>query len=136
MAISKEKKAAVLRAYFEEGLEAEEIAARLKITPRTVRSVLSDPVALEPYRKQAEAAKLRAQICVNESAVEAAKKQAELMRMGEGEVQASAASVSQRAAKDILDRAGVRTGKEDRKDVTVRFAFGTPEIGMPGEQHG
>lgn len=133
MAISKEKKAAVLRTYFEEGLEAEEIAEKLKLSQRTVLNVLRDPEALEPYRKQAEAAKLRAQICLSESAVEAAKKQAELMRMGEGERQASSASVSQRAAKDILDRAGVRVGKEEKKDVTVKFAFGTPEIGMPGE---
>ena len=127
--MSQERKQKVLSAYFEEEKEPEEIAQELGISPRTVRSLLSDREMLEPYRRRSEAAKLRAQICVNESAEEAARKQAELMRAGE-----ASESVTQRAAKDILDRAGVRVAKEDKKEITITFASGMPLLGMPGRQ--
>ena len=107
----------VLHAYFEEGLEAEEIARQMKLSQRSVLAVLSDKRRLEPYHTRSEAAKLRAQICVNESAEEAARKQAQLLRDWE-----TAQAVTQRAANDILDRAGVRVAKEDKKDVTIRFS--------------
>lgn len=116
----------VLHAYFEEGLEAEEIARQMKLSQRSVLAVLSDKRRLEPYHTRSEAAKLRAQICVNESAEEAARKQAQLLRDGE-----TAQAVTQRAAKDILDRAGVRVPKEDRKEITITFTEGMPDIGMP-----
>ena len=122
--LSEKKREAALAAYFEEGLEAEEIASRLGVTTGAISSVLRDPKALAPYRARSEAAKLRAQICVNESAEEAAKKQAALL-MVETE------SVRQRAAKDILDRAGVRMAKEEKGNVTIRFAGGAPVLGMP-----
>ncbi|MBR5560928.1 MAG: hypothetical protein IKU73_05900 [Clostridia bacterium] len=122
--LSEKKRAEALEAYFGEGLEAEAIASRLGVSVRSVSAVLRDPAALAPYRARSEAAKLRAQICVNESAEEAARKQAALL-MVETE------SVSQRAAKDILDRAGVRMAKGDRTDVTIRFAGGAPVLGMP-----
>ena len=89
--------------------------------------LLSDAKMLEPYRRRSEAAKLRAQICVNESAEEAARKQAELMRAGE-----ASESVTQRAAKDILDRAGVRVAKEDSREIRITFTHGMPRLGMPG----
>ena len=128
--LSERKRAEALEAYFSEGLEAEAIASRLGVSVRSVSAVLRDPAALAPYRARSEAAKLRAQICVNESAEEAARKQAELMRAGE-----ASESVTQRAAKDILDRAGVRVPKEDKKEITITFASGMPLLGMPG-RHG
>ena len=124
--LSERKTEEALRAYFEEGMEPEEIAARLKVTVRTVLAALGDKRLLEPYHRRSEAAKLRAQICVNESAEEAARRQAELMRNQE-----ASDTVSQRAAKDILDRAGVRVAREDKKDVTIRFSGEPPKIGMP-----
>ena len=126
--LSEKKKDEALRAYFEEGLEAEEIAKRLKVTARSVERVLSDKRLLKPYQERSEAAKLRAQICVNESAEEAAKRQAELLRADEDE---KARRLSQQAAKDILDRAGIRVPKEEKRDITIRFIGGMPEIGMP-----
>ena len=126
--LSEKKKDEALRAYFEEGLEAEEIAKRLKVTVRSIDAVLSDRARLKPYHERSEAAKLRAQICVNENAEEAARRQAELLRADEDE---KARRLSQQAAKDILDRAGVRVPKEEKRDITIRFAGGMPEIGMP-----
>ena len=49
----------VLHAYFEEGLEAEEIARQMKLSPKSVLAVLSDKRLLEPYHTRSEAAKLR-----------------------------------------------------------------------------
>ena len=119
-------KAEAVRAYFEEGEEAERIAERMGVQTWQVRSVLSNPKRREPYRRRAEAAKLRAQICVSESAEEAARKQAQLLREED-----SRSSVSQRAAKDILDRAGIRTPRETRQKITITFAAGAPKLGMP-----
>ena len=90
------------------------------------KTVLGDLARLETYKKRSEAAKLRAQICVNKSAEEAARRQAALLL--DGEVNET---ISQRAAKDILDRAGVRVPKESRSDVVIRFAQGAPPLGMP-----
>ena len=120
------QKGAVLGAYFEDGLEVEEIAEKMGLTAAQVTRVLGDSELLEPYRRRSEAAKLRAQIRVNESAEEAVMRQAELMKM-----ENTSESVSQRAAKDILDRAGVRVAKEDRGEIVIRFLNGTPKLGMP-----
>ena len=126
--LSEERKKAIASAYFEEKMEPEEIAEKMQLSVRTVTGVLSDRKRLEPYRKRSEAAKLRAQICVNESAEEAARKQAELMRAGE-----ASESVTQRAAKDILDRAGIRVPKEEKKEIRITFTAGIPKLGMPGK---
>ena len=45
-------------------------------------------------------------------------------------------NVTQRAAKDILDRAGVRMKKEEKGEITIRFLSGMPELGMPKTQEG
>ena len=126
--LSQGKKEEALRAYFEEGLEPTQIALRMKISEATVTRLLGDPKELEPYRQSAEAAKLRAQICVSRSAEEAARRQAELLRCASGE------SVVQRAATDILNRAGVKSEKEEADGTTVTFRFGMPELGMPEAQ--
>ena len=124
--LTREQKEAALDAYFEEGLEVEEIAERIGATAAQVTRTLGDSQLLEPYKRRSEAAKLRAQIRVNESAEEAVMRQAELMKK-----EKASESVSQRAAKDILDRAGVRVAKEEKGEVVIRFLNGTPRLGMP-----
>ena len=99
-------KSEAVRLYFEENREESEIAETLNISMRQVKTVLGDLARLETYKKRSEAAKLRAQICVNKSAEEAARRQAALLL--DGEVNET---ISQRAAKDILDRGGVRVPK-------------------------
>lgn len=117
---------AAARAYFEEGLEPGEIAARLHVGAADVQEALADAQVLAHYRACSEAAKLRAQLSLSRSVEEAARRQAELMRGAQGE------SVAQRAAKDILDRAGVGRG-EGTGEIVIRFAGGAPVIGMPRE---
>ena len=126
MKMTESMKSEVVRLYFEENREEAEIAARLGISLRQAKTVLGDLARLETYKKRSEAAKLRAQICVNKSAEEAARRQAALLL--DGEVNET---ISQRAAKDILDRAGVRVPKESQSDVVIRFAQGAPPLGMP-----
>ena len=119
--------------YFTQRMEAEEIAQELGAGLAEVIAALNDPQLLKPYQEQSQAAKLRAQICVNESAEEAARLQAELMRAGEA---AGTQSVSQRAAKDILDRAGVHIDRESEAEIRIVFAGGAPKIGMPRTMEG
>ena len=88
--------------------------------------LLGDRERLEPYRRRSEAAKIRAQICVNENAEAAARQQARLLRQS-----GVSESVTQRAAKDILDRAGVRVAKEDSREIRITFTHGMPRLGMP-----
>ena len=71
-------KSEAVRLYFEENREESEIAETLNISMRQVKTVLGDLARLETYKKRSEAAKLRAQICVNKSAEEAARRQAAL----------------------------------------------------------
>ena len=97
------------------------------MTVRSVNAALSDKRLLKPYHERSEAAKLRAQICVNEKAEEAARKQAELITLGKA---AGEQSVSQRAAKDILDRAGISTKAQEDKAVHI-VLDGMPQLGMP-----
>ena len=126
--MEREEKHRVLEMYFSRRMEMEEIAGALDVPLAEVTAALNDPKLLRPYVECAQAAKLRAQICVNQQAEEAARKQAELIALGEG---AKEHAVSQRAAKDILDRAGIRVPKSEKRDITIRFAGGMPEIGMP-----
>ena len=72
MKMTESMKSEVVRLYFEENREEAEIAARLGISLRQAKTVLGDLARLETYKKRSEAAKLRAQICVNKSAEEAA----------------------------------------------------------------
>ena len=109
-------KSEAVRLYFEENREESEIAETLNISMRQVKTVLGDLARLETYKKRSEAA----------SAEEAARRQAALLL--DGEVNET---ISQRAAKDILDRAGVRVPKESKSDVVIRFASGAPPLGMP-----
>lgn len=120
-----------LKLYFEEGREAEEIAELLGREPGEIEEALGDPEALDRYRKKSEAIKVRAQIRVNKSAERAARRQAELL---ESEEKGGTPTVRQRAAKDILDRAGVRLEKEGRGEITIRFISGVPQLGMPRRQ--
>lgn len=125
--MNQRERSRALRMYFEEGREAEEIAQALGRETEEIEDALGDPETLEYYRKKSEMAKLRAQIRMNESAERAARKQAELLdAQDEG-----TPTVRQRAAKDILDRAGVRLAREDKGEITIRFVSGVPELGMP-----
>lgn len=118
--------------YFSQQMEPEEIAGALGVTAAQVVAALNDLTLLKPYMERSEAAKLRAQICVYERAEEAAKKQAELIGLGEA---AGAQAVSQRAAKDILDRAGICVDGEDMREIRIRFE-GMPRLGMPRAAEG
>ena len=127
--MTREEREEALRAYFDEGEEVAGIAQRLGCTRGEVAEALCDTEALEPYRRRSEAVRLRAQIRLNESAEQAARMQAALLsgrEEGDG--------VTQRAAKDILDRAGVRVKKEEKGEITIRFLPGMPELGMPKTQ--
>ena len=126
--MNQRERSRALKLYFEEGRETEEIAVLLGREPGEIEEALGDPEALERYRKKSEAIKVRAQIRVNKSAERAARKQAELL---EAQEDGGTPTVRQRAAKDILDRAGVRLAKEDRGEITIRFVSGVPELGMP-----
>ena len=46
--LSEKRCGEVLHAYFEEGLEAEEIARQMKLSPKSVLAVLSDKGLLAP----------------------------------------------------------------------------------------
>lgn len=125
--MNQRERSRALKLYFEEGREAEDIAQMLGKPTEEIENALGDPEALERYRKRSEMTKLRAQIRMNESAERAARRQAELLDARED----GTPTVRQRAAKDILDRAGVRLPKEDKGEITIRFVSGVPELGMP-----
>lgn len=125
--MTREQKRRTLELYFSRGMEMDEIAREIGEPLGAVCAALNDPKALRPYMEKSAAAKLRAQICVNEQAEEAARKQAELITLGEA---AKDHAVSQRAAKDILDRAGISTQADAPREVRI-IIEGMPKLGMP-----
>lgn len=130
MPVEERTRGDVLEAYFRERKEPGEIAAQFGIEESAVLAALNDPEMLEPYRQKAEAARLRAQICLYESAEAAARMQAQWLYADDG---TGKASVSQKAAKEILDRTGVKGGKEERSGITLRLVGDVPKLGMPRE---
>ena len=93
-------KSEAVRLYFEENREPDEIARQIGASEKQVKMILGDLKRLEAYRKKSEAAKLRAQICVYESAEEAARHQAALLSQSEGNP-VSAANAPSKSALDM-----------------------------------
>lgn len=122
--MTEKEKEEALRRYFDEGGEIADIAGAFGMAEGEFLALLADERLIAPYRQRAEAAKLRAMIRVNESAEEAARRQAELLREEE-------ASIRQRAAKDILDRADIGPKKDTERELVITFAGAPLVLGMP-----
>lgn len=72
-------------------------------------------------------------IYVNMQAERAARKQAEIM---DRELPDHLLYLVQNAARDILDRAGIREQSEGKQDIHITFGDGMPETGMPESAEG
>lgn len=122
---SKAEKMAAM--YFDMGMSQSEIAAQFNITPQSVSKAINKPEILEEYDKRRSAHALRAKIrlaAATEKAVE--------VQLGylDKELPINLEYLRQNAARDILDRSGIKVEAEkDDNQITIEV-LGL-DLGMP-----
>ena len=113
--------------YFEQSMSQSEIAAQFNITPQSVSKAINKPEILEEYDKRRSAHALRAKIrlaAATEKAVE--------VQLGylDKELPINLEYLRQNAARDILDRSGIKVEAEkDDNQITIEV-LGL-DLGMP-----
>lgn len=114
--------------YFDENLTQAEIAKRYGITPQTVSKHLNKEYILDEYDKRRKAQTLRAKIKLAAATERAVEVQRAYLDM---DLPINLEYLRQNAARDILDRSGVKT-EAVNEDNNVVITFANPwEIGMP-----
>ena len=129
--ITDEQKEEICRLFYEEGMYQKDISAKMGVTQSRVSDIVNHPDNLARMLKRTTAEKVRTQIRINKHLLEAADTQIELMR---GNYDDQYKYLKQNAARDILDRGGVRAEKEDAQEVRITMDFGSAgsiDLGVP-----
>lgn len=129
--VTNEQQEEICKLFFEEGWKQKDLSAKFGVTQSRISDIVNHPDNLTRMLKRTTADKVRAQIKINNHLLEAVDKQIELMR-GEYDVQYK--YLNQNAARDILDRGGVRVEKDEKPDVRIALDFGDAgafELGVP-----
>ena len=129
--ITDEQREEVCRLFYDEGWKQKDIQAHMGIGQSTISEIVNHPDNLTKMLKRTTADKVRAQIKINHHLLEAADTQIELMR---GDYEDQYKYLKQNAARDILDRGGVRAEKEEKPDVRITMDFGDSgsfDLGVP-----
>ena len=127
--LTEEQEQEMMVLYYDEGVKQVEIAKMYGVSQTVVSRTLNKPEALAWMLKQTSSKRLRAQILINTQLEAAVGKQVELMNR---ELPEGLLYLQQNAARDLLDRGGVRVKDEEKQEITVNFA-GSPgfDVGMP-----
>ena len=126
--LTDEQREEVCRLFFEEGVYQKDIAKQFGVTQSTISDTVNHPDNLTRMLKRTTAEKVRTQIRINNHLMEAADVQIELMR---GQYEDQYKYLKQNAARDILDRGGVRAEKEDNAELQVNVSIGGMKLGVP-----
>ena len=123
---SKAEKMAEL--YFEKGMTQAEIARQFNVTPQSVSKAINKPEILEEYDNRRTAHALRSKIRLTAATEKAVEVQIGYLSM---ELPVNLEYLRQNAARDILDRSGLRVEPTDDKN-EIKISFEAPfELGMP-----
>ena len=116
--------------YFDKGMTQAEIAEQFGITPQTVSKHLNKEDILEEFDKRRKAQTLRAKIKLAAATERAVEVQATYLDM---DLPINLEYLRQNAARDILDRSGVKIDPtNDNNNVVITFKESF-EPGMPKE---
>lgn len=126
--ITKEIELEFLEKLFHSKKSVSAVADEMGIGRTSAYKILQTSKYNQLYSERADIIAKRTQTFLNMQTMMAAKKQLELMNK---ELPDSLLYLQQNAARDILDRAGVRAKDESKQEVKITFAGGMPEIGMP-----
>ena len=105
-----------------------DVAAMFGHKQKWLSSALADSGILERFERRTRSNVIIARAMANKAAPEIMQKTIESARKARGN---KFEYITQQDRRDVLDRAGVRAEKEDAQAVTVTFAGGGFDIGMP-----
>lgn len=129
--IPDEQREEICRLFYDEDWKQKDLAKEFGVSQSTISDIVNHPDNLTKMLKRTTAEKVRAQIKINHHLLEAANTQIELMR---GNYEDQYKYLKQNAARDILDRGGVRAEKEEKPEVRITMDFGDSgsfDLGVP-----
>lgn len=124
-------RAEIADAYYLENKTQKEIAKQYHVNQSTISRIINDVEVMQSVLKATTASKIRALVRVHQHLDEAVDTQIELMR---GQYEDQYKYLKQNAARDILDRGGVRAEKEESAETRVIVDFGSAgglTLGVP-----
>ena len=119
--ITDEQAEEICRLFYDEEMRQVDIAERMGVSQTTVSETVNHPDRLAKMLKRTTAERVRAQIKINHHLLEAADTQIELMR---GTYEDQYKYLKQNAARDILDRGGVRAEKDEGNEMQINVSIG------------
>lgn len=119
--LTDEMKDEIVHLYFEEDWRQVDLAKKFSVTQGVISGVVNDPKVLSKMLSRTTANRVRAQMRINRHLEEAVDTQIDLMK---ADYDDQYKYLKQNAARDILDRGGVRVEKEEKPDTQVVLNFG------------
>lgn len=110
-----------------------EIGKKYGVSQTTVSNIMLDSGALERVRRRTRSNIILAQAIMESAAPEVAKRTVKSAMKDRDE---KFEYITQGDRRDVLDRAGVRASKEEKNEVTISFASGGFDVGMPESAEG
>lgn len=110
-----------------------EIGRKYGVSQTTVSKILIDSKTIERVQRRTKSNVALAQAIMESAAPEVAKR---TVRSALTEREEKFEYITQGDRRDVLDRAGVRAAKEEKNEVTISFASGGFDVGMPESAEG
>lgn len=105
-----------------------ELGKKYGVSQTTVSKILIDSKTIERVQRRTKSNVALAQAIMESAAPEVAKR---TVRSALTEREEKFEYITQGDRRDVLDRAGVRAAKEEKNEVTISFASGGFDVGMP-----
>ena len=133
--LTEEERAELIAEYIEshtnpnlKPLTQAEIGKKYGVSQTTVSNIMLDSGALERVRRRTRSNIILAQAIMESAAPEVAKRTVKSAMTDRDE---KFEYITQGDRRDVLDRAGGRAAKEEKNEVTISFASGGIDVGMP-----
>lgn len=110
-----------------------ELGKKYGVSQTTVSKILIDSKTIERVQRRTKSNVALAQAIMESAAPEVAKR---TVRSALTEREEKFEYITQGDRRDVLDRAGVRAAKEEKNEVTISFASGGIDVGMPESAEG
>ena len=119
--ITEQQREEIIEKFYSGQMKQKDIAKEYGLTQSGVSRIVNDVDAMTKMLRATTAERVRAQIRINNHLMEAVNTQIDLMR---GQYEDHHKYLKQNAARDILDRGGVRAEKDEKPEVRITMDFG------------